>query len=379
MAGIYIHVPFCSKRCTYCDFFSNTQMQYKAPFLKQVLQELTLRKAYLRNALIDPIETIYFGGGTPSQLNPKEFEAILNHIYKHYTVSPSAEITMEANPDDLTPTYLKAIASLPFNRLSMGIQSFNDTDLKFLNRRHSAQQAIAAVANCQAVGLTNLSIDLMYGLPNQTLEAWRENLKQAIALNVPHISAYHLIYEAGTALYKLMEAGKVRSVDEDVSLAMFTTLIDTLSSNGYLHYEISNFAQPHYISQHNSAYWKGKPYLGIGPSAHSYDGVNRAWNIASLTGYIEAMEQHKPALEVEILDLQAQYNDFILTGLRTMWGINIGEIKNTFGEKLALYCTKQAAPYIKSGLLCLSENDTLTLSREGIFISDRVMSDLMFV
>ena len=376
MAGIYIHVPFCSKRCTYCDFFSNTKMQYKEPYLKQVLQELTNRKAYLPN---ETIETIYFGGGTPSQLNAQELETILEHIYKHYTVSPSAEITMEANPDDLTPDYLKAIASLPFNRLSMGIQSFNDADLKFLNRRHAAQQAIAAVANCQAVGLTNLSIDLMYGLPNQTLEAWSENLNQAISLNVPHISAYHLIYEEGTALYKLMEAGKVRSVDEDVSLAMFTTLIDTLSSNGYQHYEISNFAQPHYISQHNSAYWKGKPYLGIGPSAHSYDGVNRAWNIASLTGYIEAMEQQKPALEVEVLDQQAQYNDFILTGLRTMWGINTDEIENLFGEKLALYCKKQATPYIKSGLLCLSENNTLTLSREGIFISDSIMSDLMFV
>ncbi len=376
MAGIYIHVPFCSKRCTYCDFFSNTKMQYKEPYLKQVLQELTNRKAYLPN---ETIETIYFGGGTPSQLNAQELETILEHIYKLYTVSPSAEITMEANPDDLTPAYVKAIASLPFNRLSMGIQSFNDADLKFLNRRHSAKQAIAAVANCQAVGLTNLSIDLMYGLPNQTLEAWRENINQAIALNVPHISAYHLIYEEGTALYKLMEAGKVRSVDEDVSLAMFTTLIDTLSSNGYQHYEISNFAQPHYISKHNSAYWKGKPYLGVGPSAHSYDGVNRAWNIASLTGYIEAMEQQKPALEVEVLDQQAQYNDFILTGLRTMWGINTGEIENIFGEKLALYCKKQATPYIKSGLLCLSENNTLTLSREGIFISDSIMSDLMFV
>ena len=375
MAGIYIHVPFCAKRCTYCDFFSNTNMGYKERYVQQVLNELSLRKSYLPT---ETIETIYFGGGTPSQLTIEDLDLILNRIYQLYPISSAPEITLEANPDDLTPHYIKGLAGLPFNRASMGIQSFNDHDLKFLNRRHTAQQALTAVSNCQAAGLTNLSIDLMYGLPNQTLEAWTQNLKQAIDLNVPHLSAYHLIYEEGTVLYKLKAAGKVNSVDEDLSLAMFTTLIDTLTSNHYLHYEISNFSQPNFVSQHNSAYWKGKPYLGVGPSAHSYDGVNRAWNIASLNEYIEAMEQNEPALEIETLDANAQYNDFILTGLRTMWGVNLEEIKALFGEQRSLYCKKQATPYIKSGLLCLSDN-TLTLSRQGIFVSDGIMSDLMFV
>jgi len=375
MAGIYIHVPFCATRCTYCDFFSSTHREDKERYVQQVLNELSLRKPYLPD---EPIETIYLGGGTPSQLTIQELDMILNRIYQLYTIAPHAEITLEANPDDLTPEYIKGLADLPFNRASMGVQSFNDQDLKFLNRRHSAQQALAAVANCQAAGLTNLSIDLIYGLPNQSLNAWEENLKQALALHVPHLSAYHLIYEEGTALHRLKEAGKVRSVDEEVSLSMFTTLIDTFVSANYLHYEISNFAQPGFVSQHNSAYWNGKPYLGIGPSAHSYDGVNRAWNIASLKEYILAMEQCKPAMEEEILSKTAQYNDFILTGLRTMWGVNIEAVSRLFGENLALYCKKQAAPYIKSGLLCFS-NDTLTLSRQGIFVSDGVMSDLMFV
>lgn len=375
MAGIYIHVPFCATRCTYCDFFSSTHLTDKQRYVQQVLSELALRKTYLPD---EPIQTIYFGGGTPSQLSIQELDQILNRIYQLYTVSADAEITLEANPDDLTLEYIKGLAHLPFNRASMGVQSFKDKDLKFLNRRHTALQALRAVENCQAAGLTNLSIDLIYGLPNQTLGAWEENLKQALSLRVPHLSAYHLIYEEGTVLYRLKEAGRVSSVDEEVSLSMFTALIDAFVSANYLHYEISNFAQPGFVSQHNSAYWSGKPYLGIGPSAHSYDGVNRAWNIASLSAYIEAMEQCKPALEVEVLSDSAQYNDFILTGLRTMWGVNVAEIERLFGERMALYCKKQAAPYIKGGLLCFSDN-VLTLSRQGIFVSDGVMSDLMFV
>ena len=375
MAGLYIHIPFCTKRCLYCDFFSNTEMKYKEPYLSAVIRELELRKDYLEG---EPVETIYFGGGTPSQLQAADFSRIFEAIHRLFDVSHCVEITLEANPDDMTPGYVAGLQTLPFNRVSMGVQSFKEEDLRFLNRRHNREQALLAVDLCKKNGLENISVDLIYGLPGQTLEEWKQNLDTVIRLDIPHISAYHLIYEEGTALYKLKEAGKIIPVDEDLSVALFTSLIDQLTANGYLHYEISNFARPGMLSRHNSSYWIGKKYLGIGPSAHSYNGQNRQWNISSLPGYLQAIDKGVPDIEIENLDINTRYNDFIITGLRTMWGIKFNEIQQQFGKDKLIYCQKQAAPYLKQGLL-IEKDDTLTLSRNGIFISDSIMSDLLWV
>lgn len=375
MAGLYIHVPFCAKRCLYCDFFSNTEMKYKEPYVTALIRELEIRKDYIGN---EPLETIYFGGGTPSQLQATDFERIFDAIQRLFDTSGCKEVTLEANPDDMTPEYVDGLRRFPFNRISMGVQSFKAEDLRFLNRRHDREQALRAVELCKENDLANISIDLIYGLPGQTLKEWESNLDMAIRLDIPHISAYHLIYEEGTALYKLKEAGKISPVEEEVSVSLFTSLIDRLTANGYLHYEISNFARPGMISRHNSSYWTGKKYLGAGPSAHSYNGESRQWNVSSLPTYIRGIENGSPEVEVEELDINTRYNDFIITGLRTMWGVNLTEIQGQFGNDKLIYCQKQATPYLKQGLL-IEKDATLTLSRNGIFISDSIMSDLLWV
>lgn len=375
MAGLYIHIPFCAKRCLYCDFFSNTDMKFKEPYVGAVIREMQLRQEYIGG---EPLDTIYFGGGTPSQLQQADFERIFKAIDCLFNISSCKEITLEVNPDDMTPEYVASLRNLPFNRVSMGVQSFKEKDLHFLNRRHDREQALRAVELCKENGIPNISIDLIYGLPGQTLEEWQENLDDAIHLEIPHISAYHLIYEEGTALYKLMEAGKVAPIEEELSVTLFSTLINRLAEAGYLHYEISNFARPGYFSQHNSSYWTGKKYIGIGPSAHSYDGESRQWNISSLPHYLEGIRTGIPNIEIEKLDINTKYNDFIITGLRTMWGIRTSDIREQFGEEKQAYLERQAATYLHQGLL-IYENDTLTLSKEGIFISDGIMSDLLWV
>lgn len=375
MAGLYIHIPFCAKRCLYCDFFSNTEMKYKEPYLAAVVRELELRKEYTDG---EPVETIYFGGGTPSQLEAIDFDRIFNAIHRLFDVSHCQEITLEANPDDMTPEYVASLRSLPFNRVSMGVQSFKEEDLRLLNRRHNREQALRAVELCKENGLSNISIDLIYGLPGQTVKEWEANLDTTIRLDIPHISAYHLIYEEGTALYKLKEAGKISPVEEEVSVTLFTSLIERLTANGYQQYEISNFARPGMLSRHNSSYWTGRKYQGIGPSAHSYNGISRQWNISSLPAYLRGIDSGSPDIEVEELDLNTRYNDFIITGLRTMWGVSLVEIQRQFGKEKLAYCQKQAAPYLKQGLL-IQKGETLLLSREGIFISDGIMSDLLWV
>lgn len=375
MAGLYIHVPFCTKRCLYCDFFSNTNMNYKAEYISALIKEIELRREYIDK---ETIETIYFGGGTPSQLQARDFEIIFDTIHKYYSLSPNAEITLEANPDDITSTYIESIRPLPFNRISMGVQSFKNSDLHFLNRRHNRQQALDAVILCKQHGFSNISIDLIYGLPGQSLEDWQYNLDEVIQLEIPHISAYHIIYEEGTALYKLMKEGKIHPVNEDLSLRLFTQLIRKLNSAGYIHYEISNFSKPEMFSRHNCSYWTGKKYLGVGPSAHSYNGKNRQWNISSLPLWIKGITSGKPEIEIETLDLHTRYNDFIITGLRTMWGIRLSTLEKYFGKEMLDYCLWQAQSYIKDNLLIYSDNN-LKLSPKGIFISDGIMSDLLFV
>ena len=374
MAGLYIHIPFCAKRCLYCDFFSNTDMKFKEPYIDAAIREMELRQEYIGG---EPLDTIYFGGGTPSQLQQADFERIFEAADRLFGTSSCTEITLEANPDDMTPEYVASLRNLPFNRISMGVQSFKEKDLRFLNRRHDREQALRAVGLCKENGIQNISIDLIYGLPGQTLEEWQENLDDAIRLEIPHISAYHLIYEEGTALYKLMEAGKVTPIEEDLSVTLFSTLINRLTEAGYLHYEISNFGRPGYFSRHNSSYWTGTKYIGIGPSAHSYDGESRQWNISSLR-YLQGIKAGIPDIEIEELDINTKYNDFIITGLRTMWGIRTADIRERFGEEKQTYLEQQAATYLRQGLL-IRENDTLTLSKKGIFISDGIMSDLLWV
>ena len=375
MAGIYIHIPFCKRRCIYCDFFSTTQSEKKADYVHALVRELEVRKDYLDN---EEIETIYLGGGTPSQLSQEELEEIFTYIYKVYKVTLDAEITLEANPDDLTPEYVSMLRNLPINRISMGIQTFQEETLKLLHRRHTAQQAIEAFKRCREAGFKNISIDLMYGLPGETLETWKQDLQQAIDLHPEHISAYHLIYEEDTALWKLREEHQVEEADEDLSLTLFCTLIDELTRAGYQHYEISNFCLPGLHSRHNSSYWTGKKYLGCGPSAHSFNGVSRQWNVASLSAYIDGIRQGKPDFEVEELDLYTRYNDFVLTSIRTCWGMSLSHLRSMYGEELYRYCLRMAKPYLEQGVLEISE-DILKLTRKGIFISDGIMSDLMWV
>ena len=375
MAGIYIHVPFCAKRCVYCDFYSGTDMSQRDACVLAICEELKLRHTYIKG---EPIDTIYFGGGTPSQLSSDELGQIFSAIGDNYDITNCREVTIEANPDDMTKEYVESLSRLPFNRVSMGVQSFHHKDLQFLNRRHSRQQALDAVRYCRESGIENISLDLIYGLPGQTLDEWEANLTELIALDVPHVSAYHLIYEEGTLLYRLKEAGKIPPVDEELSESFFSTLIDRLSGAGYEHYEISNFAKPNCYSVHNSSYWKGANYIGIGPSAHSFNGSSRQWNVASLKDYIIGIEKGRPDVEIECLDDATQYNEYIITRLRTMWGVKLSDIVSLFGQDNADFCLKQSLPYISKGLL-LRNGDKITLSRQGVFISDSIMSDLLKV
>lgn len=375
MAGIYIHIPFCKSRCIYCDFFTSTNESEMDTYVQALCKEIVLRKEELAN---DFVKTIYFGGGTPSRLNKNHFLQIFETVTANYNLSNEMEITIEANPDDLSHKYVDMLRELPFNRISIGIQSFDDQELKFLSRRHDSNGAIEAVRYCQEKGFNNISIDLMYGLPNQTLTIWKRNLQQAIDLNIQHISAYHLIYEEKTRLYSLLQAGKVNPVDDDCSLEMFGTLIDTLTRAGFEHYEISAFAKQGFISQHNSSYWTGLKYLGLGPSAHSFDGEHRWWNVSSLPKYITGINNSNPNIEKEDIDLTTKYNEYIITGLRTAWGIDLDVLKTNFGDELYAYFLQNAQRYFNLNYL-KKEETTITLTKKGIFISDGIMSDLMKV
>lgn len=375
MAGIYLHIPFCKTRCIYCDFYSTTRSELKSRYVQALCRELEMRKGYLKG---ENIETVYFGGGTPSQLEEGDFRQLFETIQKCYGMESCREITLEANPDDLSKEYLQILSTLPFNRLSMGIQTFDDATLKLLKRRHDARTAIEAVGRCRQAGFSNISIDLIYGLPGETKERWENDLRQAIDLNVEHISAYHLIYEEDTPIYKMLKQHQVSEVDEDSSLEFFTLLIERLQKAGFEHYEISNFCRPGKYSRHNTSYWKGIPYLGCGPSAHSFDGMTREWNVSSIDLYIKGIEENRRAFEIEHLDQATRYNEFIITTIRTVWGTPIEKLKQTFGNELWEYCRKMAAPYLENGKL--EEHDgALRLTREGIFISDSIMSDLLWV
>lgn len=344
-------------------------------YVEALSKEIALRKDELAN---DVIKTIYFGGGTPSRLMSSHFNYIFKSIYAYYTVASDAEITIEANPDDLSTSYVDMLSELPFNRISIGIQSFDDNELKFLSRRHDANKAVESVKYCQAKGFDNISIDLMYGLPQQTMKIWKNNLEQACQLNIQHISAYHLIYEEKTKLFNLLQAGKVNPVDEDRSIEMFEMLIDILSQEGFDHYEVSNFAKEGLISQHNTSYWKSEKYMGLGPAAHSFDGKHRWWNVASLPKYMNGINNGEPEFEIEDLDLSTKYNEYVITGLRTKWGINLEELEKKFGKASYDYFLENAEKYFKLNHMSKS-NNIVTLTHAGIFIADGIVSDLMVV
>lgn len=375
MAGIYIHIPFCKTRCIYCDFYSTTRSELKERYVRALCRELEMRREYLRG---EPIETIYLGGGTPSQLDEGDFLRIFETIRTVYGMEHCREITLEANPDDLTETYVAMLRRLPFNRISMGIQTFDDATLKLLNRRHNAAQAIEAVDRCRRAGFANISIDLIYGLPGETDERWKQDLQQAVALNVEHISAYHLTYEEGTRLYELLQARRIREVDEESSVRFFSTLMDTLTDAGYEHYEISNFCRPGMHSRHNTSYWKGIPYLGCGASAHSFDRRTREWNVASIDEYIRALEDGHRLYETEPRDPDTAYNECVMTSLRTRQGLSLEEVEKEYGTVLRQYCTDMAQPYLKDGKLEMRDG-RLRLTRDGIFVSDGIISDLMYI
>ena len=375
MAGIYIHIPFCKQRCTYCDFYTEVAPQFIPVLIDSIVRELNIRKDYLQNS---PINTIYFGGGTPSILSNEQFLLIFEAIYRLFTVAEDAEITFEANPDDLTPGFLTSLQALPFNRISIGIQSFDDKDLKRINRRHTSKQAVEAVKNAQKAGFGNISIDLIYGLPFQTLEAWGDQLDMALSLNIQHISAYGLTYEEGTELWKQRENGEIEVVDDLVMNEMYLLLLDKIKTKGFEAYEISNFALPGYQSRHNSAYWKQEPYLGIGPSAHSYDIVSRQWNIASITDYIKAINSGSDFYEREELSLNDRYNDFVMVSLRTSEGLDVKTMEKEFGQELAEYCLQNIKTFMDSEQVYYSEGK-LRLTAEGIHISNLILIQLMKV
>lgn len=374
MAGIYIHIPFCKQRCLYCAFYSSTLHSKQQEYCDALCREIIMR----RNYIIGIIDTVYFGGGTPSTLTREQLQKILGTIKEHYRLSPSAEITIEANPDDLTPEYLATLRSLSFNRLSMGIQSFDDAQLKAIGRRHTAERARQAVKDARTAGFENISIDLMFALPSSTSAQWQESIKQAIELRPTHISAYNLTYEEETPLYRALQNGSIKAVDEDENLSQFGTLIDTLTAAGYRHYEISNFALPGYESRHNSSYWHDIPYLGCGAAAHSYNGESRSWNISDIKTYIEGINNGAPFSEVEQLTTAEQYNDAILTRLRTADGVPSDWMRKKFGDKLTDYMLRNAAPHIVAGRL-KEDNGILSLTREGLFVSDAIIRDLIYV
>ena len=370
VAGIYIHVPFCQGRCIYCDFYSTTEgEEWKSRYVDALLAELRLRRDELPLARV---HSIYIGGGTPSQLPARALATILNEVCRLYPVDSDAEVTVEANPDDVTPEWLAALSHTPVNRLSMGVQSFDDALLRLIRRRHTAQQAVSAVEQAAGHGISNVSIDLIYGLPTQTMEQWQADVRQALALDVQHLSAYSLSYEEGTPLWRMLEQGRIEEADEELSLRMYEHLIDATQAAGFAHYEISNFCRPGRHSQHNSAYWHGVPYLGLGPGAHSYDGMRtRRWNLSDLKGYVQSAGSMPPH-QSEVLTDDELYDETVMTRLRTSEGLSLDLL--TAADRA--YCMAQAEPHLQAGRL-EQAGSTIRLTRQGIFTSNDIISDLM--
>jgi oxygen-independent coproporphyrinogen-3 oxidase len=373
VSGIYIHIPFCKQACHYCDFHFSTSLKNKEALVKSILLEIDTRINYLPNKTI---ETIYFGGGTPSLLSEKETFQILEKIYKLYTVSNNAEITLECNPDDLSDEKLKELKRLEINRLSIGLQSFNEEELIWMHRAHTAKESESSVKRAQDRGFENITIDLIYGSKYSNLTNWKKTLDKAIDLQVPHISSYNLTIEEKTKLGHDFKAKKEVAIDDEKSSEMFLEMIDRLEKNNFIHYEISNFAKEGFFSKHNSNYWKGEHYIGLGPSAHSFDGTSRQWNVSNNNLYIKHLEEKSEAyFEKEVLTETEHFNEYILTSLRTIWGIDLNYLKANFNSDFVKNFSMQIQEYIKQGTV-LVNNSTYTLTEKGKLLADKIASDL---
>lgn len=373
MSGIYVHIPFCKQACHYCDFHFSTSLKNKDALVKSILTEIDIRMNYLPDK---SIETIYFGGGTPSLLSEKDLFLILEKIYKQYKVSKDAEITLECNPDDLNNEKLKELKRLEINRLSIGLQSFNDEELIWMNRAHTAMESESSVKRAQDRGFENITIDLIYGSKFSTLNNWKKTLDKAIALDIKHISSYNLTIEDKTKLGHDFKTKKETAIDDEKSSEMFLEMIDRLEKSQFIHYEISNFGKEGFFSTHNSNYWKGAYYIGYGPSAHSFDGVSRQWNISNNPTYIKYIDEKNDAyFEKEILTEKERFNEYILTALRTIWGVNLNYLKKHFNEDFIKSFLNQIIYYIDQEQVIV-HNETYTLTEKGKLLADKIASEL---
>jgi oxygen-independent coproporphyrinogen-3 oxidase len=374
MSGIYIHIPFCKQACHYCDFHFSTNLKKKDEMVLALAKEIEMRKNEFQDSIV---ETIYFGGGTPSILQIEDLKFLIDAVYKNYKVVENPEITVEANPDDLTERRIIELSKNKVNRLSIGIQSFFEDDLQLMNRAHNVEEA----KKCLEIAtqyFDNISIDLIYGVPEMSNEKWLQNIEMALSFGVPHISSYALTVEPKTALHSFIQKGIIPQPDDEVAQEHFQILVDKLSENGFIHYELSNFGKENYFSKNNSSYWLGKKYIGIGPSAHSYDGKNRGWNISNNSLYIKSIQENKLPFEIETLTKTDRYNEYIMTGLRTIWGVSLERIEQEFGKIYLDYLKKQAAKFIEDHLLFVDEN-ILRTTKKGKFLSDGIASDLFLL
>lgn len=382
MSGIYIHIPFCKQACHYCDFHFSTSMKKKDEMVLALAKEIQMRKSEFKNEVI---ETIYFGGGTPSVLQIADLRFLISEVYNNYNVAENPEITLEANPDDLASLSVRAQSrtifeeykSIGINRLSIGIQSFFEDDLHMMNRAHNSAEAKNCLEEATKY-FDNISLDLIYGIPGMSNEKWKQNIQTALSFGVSHISSYALTVEPKTALSKLIQTGKIAKPNDDLAQEHFSILVETLEANSFIHYELSNFGKENYFSKNNSAYWLGKKYIGIGPSAHSYDGVSRSWNVSNNSLYLKLLQENKLANETEILSKTDRYNEYIMTGLRTIWGVSLERIENEFGKDYLNYLKNQSQKYLKDELLFI-ENEILKPTKKGKFLTDGIASDLFLV
>ena len=374
MSGIYIHIPFCKKACHYCNFHFSTNQNSKSAFIEAVCRELILRKSEYAS---DEIQSIYFGGGTPTVLDVTELNTILKTVYKNYKVSETAEITLEANPDDLDLEKIKQLSNTKINRLSIGIQSFHESELSAMNRAHNAEDA----RKCLELATTyfdNITIDLMFGMPTMSIELWRQNLRIAFEFGIKHLSCYSLTVEPKTALEHFIKKGSHPPMDDELAAQHFEVLLEETSAHGLTHYETCSFGHPDYFSKHNTSYWLGKTYMGVGPSAHSFDGSKRSWNVSNNSKYIKALEVDKLPFESEVLSVENRFNEYIMTGLRTIWGISLGKIEADYGVKIKDHLLQNSKKFISSNTLVIEDNH-LKITTSGKFLSDGIASDLFLV
>ncbi|WP_431243812.1 radical SAM family heme chaperone HemW [Flavobacterium sp. P21] len=377
MSGIYIHIPFCKQACHYCDFHFSTSMKKKDEMVLALAKEIAMRKPFDSAQDDNIIETIYFGGGTPSVLSTEEINFLISEVYKNYKVVGNPEITLEANPDDLSAERILELSKSPINRLSIGIQSFYEEDLKMMNRAHNSAEAKKCLEEATKY-FDNISLDLIYGIPGMSDEMWKNNIQTALDFGIPHISSYALTVEPKTALSKLIQTGKIAEPQDEVASNHFMILVEMLQTNGFIHYELSNFGKENYFSKNNSAYWLGKKYIGIGPSAHSYDGEKRGWNIANNSLYLKAIQNDELPIETETLTISDRYNEYIMTGLRTIWGVSLNRIETEFGSEYLNYLLEQSQKFLNDDLLSI-ENNILKPTPKGKFLTDGIASDLFYL